>query len=248
MTSILPGLVYGVIHFDTARLVSSPVEVITLLIRAMFLFDVCFGTIGYVLTMRPLDSHIRSPNPFVAGWIAALVCYPPFLLMGAGGPLDYRAGTQEWTVWFAAQHGVLLLWGCAILALIFVYAWATVIFGIRFSNLNNRGIITNGPYRYFKHPAYLSKNVAWWLIHVPFLSSLGPAEALQNCMLLLLVNGIYYLRARTEEQHLMADARYRAYAEWIAENGVLERLMSAVRGGWSMVSAALASPARRHGW
>ena len=34
-------------------------------------------------------------------------------------------------------------------------------FSFRFSNLTHRGIITSGPYRFTKHPSYVSKNIAW---------------------------------------------------------------------------------------
>jgi len=234
MMSIFPSLLAGVLHFNLSVVITNPIEGILFLIRVMFLFDVCFGTIGYILTMRPLDTHIRSANPYLAGWVAALICYPPFTLMGGGGPLDYRAGTQEWTTWFAGLDAVLLFWGLAIVALTLVYAWATVIFGIRFSNLTHRGIITNGPYRYFKHPAYLSKNIVWWLTYLPFFSTTSSTDALRNSLLLLTVNGVYYVRAKTEEMHLMIDPRYQAYSEWIAENGVLERLFAGLRRRWHL--------------
>ena len=42
---------------------------------------VVFATVGYVLTLKPLDAHIRTANPYAAGWMAALICYPPFILM-----------------------------------------------------------------------------------------------------------------------------------------------------------------------
>jgi protein-S-isoprenylcysteine O-methyltransferase Ste14 len=44
-----------------------------------------------------------------------------------------------------------------------IYAWATVAFGLRFSNLTYRGVLTNGPYAFTRHPAYLSKNAFWWM-------------------------------------------------------------------------------------
>ena len=38
------------------------------------------------------------------------------------------------------------------------------------------------------------------------------------------MNLIYYLRAKTEERHLMRDPDYRAYAAWIAEHGLFARV------------------------
>ena len=214
---------------SAVQIFSGTVPFVAWCTQLMFLADVCFGTVGYILTLRPLDSHIRSANPYLSAWIAALVCYPPFLLMGLDGPLNYRNNTQEWMIWLEGHDSLLMFWGGTLILLTAIYAWATVIFGIRFSNLTHRGIITNGPYRLFKHPAYLSKNIYWWLLHVPFLSTAGTLDALHNCLLLLIVNVIYYARAKTEEKHLMADEAYRQYSAWIAKHGLLERIGSALR-------------------
>lgn len=229
MVSVVPSAVAEFLTTDVYGALTHPLDGLKLLIQLAFLFDVCFGTIGYLMTFRLLDSHIRSANPYLAGWIAALVCYPPLRLMGPGGPLDYRSGTQEWTVALGASPSLLLACGIAIAALAFIYAWATVIFGIRFSNLTHRGIITNGPYRWFRHPAYLSKNLMWWLMHLPFLAAGGSGDAVRSCLLLLTVNAIYVARAKAEERHLMTDPRYQAYSAWIREHGVLARMARAFR-------------------
>ncbi len=105
-----------------------------------------------------------------------------------------------------------------------IYSLSTVAFGLRFSNLTHRGIITGGPYRFTKHPAYLSKNLSWWLISVPFVAGADWPTALRHCVLLLLLNGVYFLRARTEEWHLSRDPAYVAYALWINEHGWLRLL------------------------
>ncbi len=224
MISILPPNVNVFLQADLFMALVDPMAGLQLLIRLSFLFDVCFGTIGYLMTFRVLDSHIRTANPYLSGWVAALSCYPPFLLMSTGGPMDYRTGTQEWTVWLAAHPTLLLVWGCAVLALAVLYAWATVVFGIRFSNLTHRGIITAGPYRWFRHPAYTAKNLMWWMVHLPFLTNGSAGDAVRNCLLLALVNAVYYARAKTEERHLMADPRYREYSAWIGEHGVPARI------------------------
>lgn len=108
------------------------------------------------------------------------------------------------------------------------YALSTISFGLRFSNLTNRGIITSGPYRFTKHPAYITKNLSYWMVSVPFVEPLGWQVALMHCARLVAVNLIYYTRAKTEERHLMRDLDYRAYAEWIAQHGLFARMRHAL--------------------
>ncbi|MDP9415955.1 MAG: DUF1295 domain-containing protein, partial [Pseudomonadota bacterium] len=113
-----------------------------------------------------------------------------------------------------------------------IYAWATVAFGIRFSNLTHRGILTHGPYAWTKHPAYVSKNLFWWAATLPFLATTGnPVDMIRNTALLAIISGVYYWRARTEERHLMADPAYRDYADWMERNAPLPRLMRRLRAG-----------------
>jgi hypothetical protein len=85
MISIVPGNWADVIGWKTEAILSDPVAMTRFLIAAMFLIDVAFATVGYLLTCKPLDAHIRSANPYAAGWAAALICYPPFILMGICG-------------------------------------------------------------------------------------------------------------------------------------------------------------------
>ncbi|WP_436428256.1 hypothetical protein, partial [Enterococcus faecium] len=83
------------------------------------------------------------------------------VLMEAGGPLDYHQGTQDWTIWLQWHPWLLAGWGAMLVVLTGIYAWATVAFGLRFSNLTHRGILTHGPYALSRHPAYLAKNLFW---------------------------------------------------------------------------------------
>jgi len=155
------------------------------------------------------------------GWLVALICYEPFWSLINAQYLNYDSG-RPWGVVLWDMPIIYGLWGGAILLLTGIYVWATVYFGARFSNLTHRGIITNGPYRYTKHPAYLVKNLSWWLISMPFIIHDGQiSESIRHCLMLLLVNGIYYIRAKTEERHLSKDPVYNAYAKWIETNGLL---------------------------
>ena len=170
MISIVPGNFFVVVDRSWEQIVDGPVALADFLIAVMFMVDVAIATVGYILTLRVLDAHIRTATPYAEGWVAALICYPPFVLMGNGSPLDYHVGTmgdQSWMFWLADNSLILSIWGTILVALTGIYAWATVAFGLRFSNLTHRGIITHGPYAWVRHPAYLAKNAFWWLSTLP---------------------------------------------------------------------------------
>lgn len=190
----------------------------------LFFIDGLVGAVGYASTLKLLGTEIRSTDATLKGWVVALVCYDPFWRIVGTTYISYSHNRpwgvllHDWPVFYA-------LWGTAIVLLIFVYALSTVMFGIRFSNLTNRGIITSGPYRWTKHPAYIAKNLSWWLIAVPFLPPDGSVvTALKLSAMLGLANVIYYLRAVTEERHLSQDPVYREYAAYIRKHGVFRFL------------------------
>jgi len=231
MLAIVPPGFAEFVRADTSQLFGDPVALSNWLITLMFTVDVAFATAGYILTFRPLDSHIRTANPYAGAWAAALICYPPFILMSDGGPLDYHPGTADWTHWFAGHPLLLALIGAVLVTLTAIYAWATVAFGFRFSNLTHRGILTHGPYAFSRHPAYLSKNLFWWISTIPFLATTGSwSDGLRNTAIMAAVSGVYYIRARTEERHLRLDPDYVAYSEWMARNGLVPRFFGWVTG------------------
>lgn len=177
----------------------------------IFYADLIFAAVGYCMTFRFLDSHIRSSEPTVLGWLVAVVCYAPFWqMLFYAQYFDYDDGFG-WMDWLSNSPPLFFLWGMAILALEAIYGSATVCLGYRFSNLTYRGLVANGAYRFTKHPAYVAKNLSWWLISIPFISHTGFDEALRHCVLLFGVNLIYYARAKTEENHL---SRYPEYVEY----------------------------------
>ena len=100
-----------------------------------------------------------------------------------------------------------------------VYMSATLWFGVRFSNLTNRGIIRKGPFAYIRHPAYASKNFAWWCVMFPAIiynaQHTGMGLAGMQIVGLILMTYTYYLRAITEERHLSADPVYLEYCKQV---------------------------------
>jgi len=211
------GVTIGMFH-------GNPTRFYTTMTTLLFTIDLAYVSVGYMATFKLLNSHIRTVEPTFFGWFVALVCYHPFWNSISANYLPYNSDGYNFDKMLGAYPPVMIAWGVLILLLLCIYVWATVQFGIRFSNLTNRGIITNGPYKYCKHPAYVSKNLTWWLISVPFISNQGFAEAVRNCLLLANVNLIYFLRAKTEEAHLGKDPAYQAYVAYMKENSLYSKI------------------------
>ena len=122
-----------------------------------------------IMSFRIFDTHLRSTEPTVYGWAVALFCYPPFYNGLMERQFVHYGSGYDYESWLAPWPQLRWAWAVVILLLVAFYTMSSVVFGLRFSNLTHRGILTNGTYRYTKHPAYVSKNLSWWLVSVPFL-------------------------------------------------------------------------------
>lgn len=186
----------------------------------LYTVDIMYAVLGYALTCRYLDTHIRSTEPTFLGWLVCLICYGAFHQHFGIGLLEYDDGVS-WNTWLQTFPVSYYIIGATIIGLTLIYSLATVAIGYRMSNLTYRGIITTGPYRFSKHPAYVAKVASWWLISLPFLSLEGPMVATQHTLALVFISIVYFLRARTEENHLSNYPEYVQYAEWINTHGAL---------------------------
>jgi len=214
----------ALLHYDLNRLQSFK-GIFDWTYFTLYFIDVSLVSMTYLMSLKATDTHIRSSEPTALGWISALVCYEPFWTLISGHYISYDNG-KGWQDWFVSGTALWGAWACLILLLVVIYVWATIAFGARFSNLTHRGIITNGPYRFTKHPAYLSKNLSWWMISMPFMFNGNWTDTLRHSLLLASLNLVYYLRAKTEERHLSLDPVYVQYAQWIDEHGILRGLNS----------------------
>ena len=182
------------------------------LFNLLFFVDTFIFSVSYLLESKFLGNKIRSVEPTIFGWLVALACYPPINNL-TGRFLSWE--TKDSVTDFSSQNVNLFFNVLIILALI-IYAWASIALGFKAGNLVNRGIVDKGPYRFVRHPAYISKNFAWWMGSAPFLFL-----AWQNGwkeLVLVLINVIfwsliYYFRAITEERHLMRDPDYQKYVK-----------------------------------
>ncbi len=175
--------------------------------HALFVIDCTLGLLGYVTSSRWLGTKSKSVEFTVFGWGAALACYPPFNnVTGTLFPYDVNPHGPYWIFSTLAFHHAMMV---LTILLFVVYVWATIAFGLRFSNLTHRGILNNGPYRYIRHPAYAAKNFAWWT------ESLGSFGSPWQFVYLAGLNTIYILRAVTEERHLSHYEDYRQYKKLV---------------------------------
>jgi len=184
----------------------------TFLFQLILLVDVGLFTFGYLVEHPSLRNEIRSVDATLVGWVAAIACYPPF----NGITVKILGGNVNDFPQFSNPSVHLLINGM-ILALMAVYASASVALKWKASNLTHRGIVASGPYRYVRHPAYVTKNLAWWLATLPALS----VACTQSWWAAFLIFGssagwaaIYVLRALTEEDHLRSvDDEYDRYCD-----------------------------------
>jgi len=175
-----------------------------LYISAIFTLDTFIFSSGYLFESSNLKNVVRSVDPTMLGWISAIVCYGPFFdtFIRFAGPLP-----QDFADF--GNTNLNIASGLFTLVLFSIYVWASVALGFKASNLTNRGIVSSGPYKYVRHPAYIAKNLGWWVASIPLIKILG-IKAIIN---LSIWTFVYFMRALTEEKHLLQDPDYVAYTE-----------------------------------
>lgn len=173
--------------------------------HGLFLIDVALATIGYYFTSRVLGNGIISAESTGMGWLSCIACYQPWNTVTGWylrWPTQNIVGLPDGGAKYCLMIAIILLIG--------IYVWATLAFGLRFSNLTYRGLIVTGPYRWCRHPAYISKNLSWWLEYLPSFTHFASIFGMLGW------TAIYTIRALTEERHLkQATAKYQQYCKLV---------------------------------
>lgn len=175
--------------------------VFPMLINGILIIDTILFTAGYAIEAKRCNNIVKSVEPTVFGWMVALICYPPFNGLLTNYISWYTVdGPSFKNVW------VSVIAGAAMVLFYSIYLWASFSLGWKCSNLTSRGIVTNGVYAYVRHPAYIAKNLAWWI-------GMLPALSLPAILSMSIWTFVYFLRAITEERHLLQDPDYREYCQ-----------------------------------
>lgn len=179
-----------------------------LLLASLLTIDTAYFIFGYSIESSKLKNVVRSVEPTFFGWMVALICYPPF-----------NSFSDNYVGWYANDY--VFFWSKEItfvmrILLILsygIYVWATLALGAKSSNLTNRGTVSRGPYSIVRHPAYISKNLAWCLTVIPPLFAATLTEGIIIILTTAAWVSIYYMRAITEERHLIKDPEYQEYCK-----------------------------------
>ena len=179
------------------------------ILALFFLIDTSYFVFGYSVEYPAARNEVRSVEPTFFGWFIALICYPPFNNGVANNYLIWSA--QGGAASFENSIFASYVLQITALFLVWIYLWATLALGPRCSNLTNRGIVSWGPYKYVRHPAYICKALGWFLTSIPFL-------LITDRLFLAIFSlagwaTVYFFRALTEERHLIADPDYQEYCK-----------------------------------
>jgi protein-S-isoprenylcysteine O-methyltransferase Ste14 len=175
----------------------------SLILYIILVLDTLIFAFGYLFESPAFKNVVKSVEPTFLGWIVAIGCYPPI-----------NSLTGNILGWYTSDFGnfgnanINVAMGIVSLLLFAIYVWASIALGTKASNLTNRGIVVKGPYKYVRHPAYASKNLSWWIMGIPFIHNYGLIAVVS----LTLWTFIYFMRALTEERHLMQDPDYLNYS------------------------------------
>lgn len=187
-----------------------------LVLNLIFIVDFFPFVVGYLVQSRMLGNEVVSVDASVGGWMACLVCYPPFnAAMAAILPMQVVELAPAYPAFSMTAHLVI---NGMLLTFFALYAYASVSLGFKCSNLMHRGIVRRGLYRVIRHPAYLFKNLAWWTGAIPLLYVLAqtsPKEFFWTGFCMAGWACIYLLRALAEERHLSRHADYRGYMQQV---------------------------------
>ena len=185
---------------------------------------------GYIFGARLIGTETKEVSHSWFAWTVTLACYAPFETAFFKSWFNYNPSVanpvwfEPWVSHFQTTPVVLQTIGGLLVILSLVHLWGEAQFGLRSSNISNRGIITTGPYRFFKHPVYAAKCLVWLLIWLPFMSGISVVDDIRLTLLWACVCGIYALRALAEEKLLSDDPAYVAYALWMDEHGAAKDL------------------------
>lgn len=183
------------------------------ILMVVYCFDVVPFVVGYLTDSTMLGNKVKSVDSTLLGWVCCLACYSPF---NTALSSFFPSVVPESVLAFDGLPYLHYLLTFLSVVLLGLYSSASVSLGWKASNLTSRGVIDTGLYAYVRHPAYVCKNAAWWVLSLSWAvhQYLNGGAFLYALFSLSVWTYIYYMRAITEEKHLfLSDPEYLKYCD-----------------------------------
>ena len=216
-----------VVPFKNGGLPPIPADLLQAVFLSLkFIFLILLFTIipGYMFSARLLNTQTRNLDRSAFGWLVTFICYNPLVNITFVAWLNYSFYVQPGiTPWVNNTYNLPLLHSLVIIVIIgmeLMHLWSEATLGIRSSNLMNRGVVTSGPFKWTKHPVYVSKCIGWFFATMPFIGMGSLANNIQVSLLFLGVCVVYAMRAWAEEKIFLEDVIYQEYAKYIDRHGI----------------------------
>lgn len=164
--------------------------------------------ISYLSDLDLFKNKIKSVDTTPLGVISCIMCYYPVVLLTD----KFLQVTEDSLL---PVNNSALLAGLNLFAIIanFGMMIAVLRLGTKSGNLTNRGIVTGFPYNVVRHPEYSMQIFYIIITTIPLYlaSDMGYGDKFFVTVTTLAWIFIYYLRAITEERHLIKDSKYQEY-------------------------------------
>lgn len=218
-------------------------QMLPVIVSIIYTFIIAAILPGYLFSSRLFGTHVRNIDQTWFGYVVTFGCYSPFVqgVFSRWFNFHQQGVSPAWnTPWVQTLGGYeVLLYICGGLIIFFevFHYWGEAIFGIRSSNLSNRGIITNGPYVFTKHPVYAAKCFSWFLMWMPFIAGQDVFEDLRLTLCFVGVCIIFIMRGWAEEKMLSTDPAFVSYALWVDRHGVFSfagKLLPVLQYEWRL--------------
>lgn len=165
---------------------------------------------SYLTELDLFKNKIKSIDTTPLGILTCIACYYPVTLITNKA---FQVTTESL---LPVDNEILLALLNILVILVNIGILISILkLGTKSGNLTNRGIVTGFPYNIIRHPNYSLYIVYILLTTIPLIISPNISIVEKSMMFgaTLIWIYIYYLRAITEERHLIKDPEYQKYVE-----------------------------------
>ncbi len=178
-------------------------------LKLIFAITTIILAFSYLTELDLFKNKIKSIDTTPLGVLSCIACYYPITI------LTERVFQVTSDSALNVDNQLLLLVLIILAILVNIGILISVIkLGTKSGNLTNRGIVTGFPYNIVRHPNYALYITYIIITTVPLMvANITGFEKFMMLGATLIWIYIYYLRAITEERHLIKDPEYQAYVE-----------------------------------